>query len=68
VNGGGKLPNGTYSFEIESRQNGTVIDTSQVEVYATVAEARSENGATMLVLESGSLVEMAEVSAIRRAP
>ncbi|WP_420861718.1 flagellar hook capping FlgD N-terminal domain-containing protein [Algirhabdus cladophorae] len=56
----------TYSFYIESKENGQVLATSTVEAYGQVTEARSQNGGTILVLAGGSEVDMASISAVRR--
>lgn len=65
---GATLPQGAYSFQIESRLNGETLDTQPVAAYVPVLEARLENGATMLVLPGGRLVDSASVSGLRRPP
>lgn len=66
-NSGEPLPDGNYSFYLESKEKGEVLGTSQVEAYNEITEARSQNGETVLVLESGAEVLMAGISAVRRA-
>ncbi|MEM6322229.1 MAG: flagellar hook capping FlgD N-terminal domain-containing protein [Pseudomonadota bacterium] len=58
-------PEGVYSFSVESWRAGTVASITPGEVYATVVEARLENGAPMLVLEGGNVVDAKTVSALR---
>ncbi len=64
---GAPLPTGNYSFETASYQNDELILQEPAEVYAIVAEVRAEGGAALLVLEGGSEVNAATVSAIRGA-
>ncbi|GAB4260401.1 MAG: flagellar hook capping FlgD N-terminal domain-containing protein [Pararhodobacter sp.] len=65
---GNPLPEGTYTFEIESRLDDEVIDTQPVAAYVPIQEARYEGGATMLVMPGGLWVDAASVSGLRRPP
>lgn len=62
---GAPLPEGMYSFALESSADGAVISTDAVEVYAKVREARSENGETYLVFDGGARAVVENVTAIR---
>ena len=62
---GAKLPDGTYSFTLESWREGALIATSPVETYARVTETRLVDGEAILVLEGGAEVPAAEVRALR---
>ena len=59
------LPNGLYSFVVESTKDGEVVASSQAEVYATVREIRSEGGQTVLVFDGGQTVPVSSVTALR---
>jgi len=63
---GDPLPEGTYTFEIESKSAGEVIDTQPVAAYVPIKEARFENGATLLVLPGDLWVDSAAVTGLRR--
>lgn len=65
-NDGNPLPDGTYSFEIESKADGEVIDTQPVAAYLPIQEARYENGLTMLVLPGDLWVDSAAVTGLRQ--
>lgn len=59
---------GLYSFEVESYDaSGTLMSTDTADVYATIAEARGENGETILVLDGGVEIAAGDVTALRRA-
>ena len=62
---GDLLPDGRYSFAVESVSNGEVVLTEQAEVYARIVEARGENGETVLVLAGGTTVSANGITAIR---
>ena len=59
-------PDGTYTFEVESRQGDSILDTQPVAAYVPVLEARYQNGATMLVMPGGLMVDSASVTGLRR--
>ncbi|MHA6327106.1 flagellar hook capping FlgD N-terminal domain-containing protein [Roseivivax sp. CAU 1753] len=62
---GNPLPPGVYSFEVESSQDGRVIENSPALAYGTVSEARADAEGITLILESGASIAMEEVEAIR---
>ncbi|MCL4675651.1 MAG: flagellar hook assembly protein FlgD [Pararhodobacter sp.] len=63
---GNPLPEGTYSFEIESKKDGEVMDTQPVAAYVPILEARYEGGMTMLVLPGNLWVDSSSVTGLRR--
>ena len=65
TSGGAALPEGAYSFEIESIAGGETISTDPVEVYSRVLEARNVDGELMLTLEGGGEIKASEVTAVR---
>lgn len=56
---------GLYSFDIESYSGEDLLSVSHAEIYTEIMEAKSQNGATVLVLEGGSEINADEVSALR---
>lgn len=65
TSGGIPLPDGNYSFQVDSYANGELLGRSSAEVYATVTEARVADGETQLVLNSGAIVAASDVTALR---
>lgn len=63
---GNPLPDGTYTFQIESLANGEVIDTQPVAAYVPILEARYEDGMTKLVMPGDLWVNSSDVSGLRR--
>lgn len=63
---GNPLSEGKYSFEIESRAGGQLLDTQPVAAYSPIQEARYEGGRTMLVMPGGVWVDSASVTGLRR--
>jgi flagellar basal-body rod modification protein FlgD len=59
------LPNGEYTFEIESSAQGEVLITEPALSYSRVTEARIEEGETLLVLESGYMITANNVAGLR---
>lgn len=59
------LPPGRYSITQESLIDGEVVDTSPVEHYARVVEARGGPNGTSLVLQGGVEVSAARITALR---
>lgn len=59
---------GLYRFEVESYANGDLLSTGVADTYATIVEARGDNGQTTLVLEGGVEIGTDGVTALRRAP
>ncbi|WP_282061336.1 flagellar hook capping FlgD N-terminal domain-containing protein [Roseobacter litoralis] len=64
---GTALPIGNYSFVVESRAVGQAIGTSPAETYSRITEARREGTDTVFILNGGSPVSAADVSALREA-
>ena len=62
---GNPLPNGEYTFEIESSAQGEVLITEPALSYSRVTEARIEEGETLLVLESGYMITSNNVAGLR---
>ena len=59
------FPSGTYSFEIESLNQGEVTSSRPVDHYALVHEARLADGGIELVLKGGNAVLSGDVRALR---
>ena len=60
------FPPGQYSFDVESYNNDTLLETSQAAVYVQVIEVQRDNaGLISLVLEGGANVSSTSVTAIR---
>lgn len=64
---GTPFPSGTYSFEIESRAGGELLVSDQAETYSRITEARTQDGQTVLILQSGAAVLSSAVSGIRES-
>ncbi len=64
---GTPFASGLYSFEVESRANGTVLLADPAESYARITEARIQAGETVLVLEGGQAILANSVSGLREA-
>ncbi|MEM6372626.1 MAG: flagellar hook capping FlgD N-terminal domain-containing protein [Pseudomonadota bacterium] len=62
---GSPLPSGTYTLQIESKANGQVLVTEPAQSYTRVTEARVDNGATLLVLGSGYMIDARNVIGLR---
>lgn len=62
---GAPLPNGTYHFTIDTFANGAALTTQPVESYGRVTEARTENGAVVLVLAGGQKISATAISGLR---
>ena len=62
---GSTLAPGEYSFEVESKSNGAVLVTDPAMIYSRVTEARVDSGATLLVLNSGYMIEATNVLGLR---
>lgn len=60
------LPDGQYSFAVDSYAEGSFLNRQPAEIYAPVSEIRIENGATMVVLEGGAEVSTSAVTALRQ--
>jgi len=62
---GSPLPAGTYSFEVESLNQGQVTGTMSVDHYALVHEARLADGGIEIVIMGGHAVPSGDVRALR---
>ena len=62
---GTPFESGLYSFSIESRSNGELMDLTPIETYSRITEARIEAGSAVLVLEGGALITTAQVTGLR---
>lgn len=62
---GNPLPDGNYSFQMESYSGDELLATTDVEVYAPIHEVRGGAGGTTLVLRGGISVPALAVTAIR---
>ena len=64
---GGPLPQGIYNLSLESYFDGNLINSSPMEYYGAIQEARGGAGGTRLVLRGGIEVLATSVSALRIA-
>ena len=62
---GDALPEGLYSFSLESYNGGTLIDTSTVETYGRITEAQGSADGTQLILRGGTVISTSAVNALR---
>ncbi len=62
---GAPLPPGTYSFELETVVGDSTPQSTMVEVFAKISEARMRNGETVVVLQGGQEVPASSISALR---
>jgi len=62
---GNPLPNGEYSFKLESFQANKSLGLQPIEIYARVTEARTEGGNTVLVLPGGVRVLASDITGLR---
>ena len=65
TSGGAALPEGAYSFQIESIAGGEVVATDPVHTYSRVLEARNVDGELMLTLQGGGEIKASDVTAVR---
>ncbi len=63
--GGNPLPNGTYSFSVDSYADGQLTASDPVAGYGRVTEARNEAGSVVLVMAGGSKVASSDVQGLR---
>ncbi|KAJ57358.1 hypothetical protein ACMU_02320 [Actibacterium mucosum KCTC 23349] len=59
------LPDGTYTFHVDSLANGEPLGRTQAEVYGTVTEAQVNGDQVTLILSGGGKVAVEDVSALR---
>lgn len=64
---GTPLPNGTYTFTVETFNGGDLTGWGPVESYSRITEARNQGGVVMLLLASGATVPASSVSGLRGA-
>ena len=62
---GAPLPEGLYSFSLESYSGGTLIDTTIVETYGLITEAQAAADGTQLILQGGTVISTSAVKALR---
>jgi flagellar basal-body rod modification protein FlgD len=62
---GDKLPDGRYSFVIESSRNGEVISEDAVGAYARIVEAETGSDGVQLIFEGGSSAPASDIAALR---
>jgi flagellar basal-body rod modification protein FlgD len=62
----GQVPNGSYSFEVESRGNGELLSIDPVQSYSRVIEARRTADNVELVLAGGGAVDAGDVTGLRQ--
>ena len=62
---GTPLPDGFYSFELESYQNGALMNTETVQSYAAITEARVQDGGTVFILKGGTEVSASQITSLR---
>ncbi len=60
-----EFPPGDYSFSVEAFSNGDVIDVHTPDIFARIAEVRTLQGQTIVVLESGALFPSSNVTGLR---
>jgi len=62
---GNPLPEGTYSFAVESFANDEMILAEQAEIYSRVTEAQVLNGDIILILAGGQAILSSSVTGLR---
>ncbi len=62
---GAPFVDGLYTFEVESYSGEDLLATNKAEVYSEIVEAKSLNGATVLVLAGGAEIATPDVSGLR---
>lgn len=62
------LPNGSYSFQLESYRDGELIGSEPVETYGRISEVRNGENGAVLILAGGATVNPADVKALRNTP
>lgn len=56
---------GQYTFAVEAKSNGAVIDTHIPDIFASVGEVRLVDGAAVVVLQGGAIHPAGSVSGLR---
>jgi flagellar basal-body rod modification protein FlgD len=62
---GETVPEGLYSFSLESYENGELLETTTVETYSRITEAQGTASGTVLVLEGGVTIGTSDVTALK---
>lgn len=62
---GTPFPPGIYRFDVESYQNGSLIDTTMAQVFSRIEEARISGEQTLLRLSDGTEIEALLVTGLR---
>ncbi len=62
---GALLEYGEYNFDIEAKADGEVLVTDPAMSYARITETRIDNGQTLLVLDSGYMIDANNVIGLR---
>lgn len=62
---GNKLPNGAYTFEVESYDSKGLIDTSLAQVYSQIEEVRVDNGAVVVRMADGTELSPDDITGLR---
>jgi flagellar basal-body rod modification protein FlgD len=65
---GARLPNGVYTFEVETRATGELLGVDPVPVFSRIVEARLEDGNTVLVFAGGQSTGADQVTGLRSPP
>lgn len=65
---GTELPEGIYSFHVESYKDGTLLNTRQAEVYSLITEARLVAGEPTLVLLGDTTIKASQAISLRNQP
>ena len=62
---GSMVPDGAYSFQIESQKDGEVILSDPAQIYANVQEAQLQNGEVVLIMAGGQAILASSVTSLR---
>lgn len=62
---GSTVPEGLYTFTVESFANGALVSSAPAQVYTRVTEARVDGGNAVLIAEGGVEVNAADVTGLR---
>lgn len=62
---GTELPDGLYSFHVESYKGGTLLNTRQAEVYSLITEAQLVAGEPTLVLLGDTTIKASQATSLR---
>lgn len=62
---GAQAPYGRYSFELQGFEGTTAVGATPGRIFSSVTEVRFEDGLPMLVVEDGTQIPLAEVTALR---